>query len=245
MSVDAASETQQGQQLSLSTAAARNLATTTKSVPQMQGITSRWLLKVLPWVQTEGGVYRVNRRLTYTVGDGRIEFVKTGSRVQVIPRELGELAVLRGFEDVDVLTTLAGRFAQRDFEAGEVLVEEGAPVDHIYLVAHGKVQKTGSGAYGEPTRLGVLGDGDHFGEQGLLSGDATWEYTFKAVTAGTLLTLPRREFASLMDGSPALREHVEAFSALPQQRQNDRGEAEIAVASGHLGEAELPGTFVD
>ncbi|MGH3837533.1 MAG: Crp/Fnr family transcriptional regulator, partial [Pseudonocardiaceae bacterium] len=39
------------QQLSLATAAARNLATTTKSVPQMQGITSRWLLRVLPWVE--------------------------------------------------------------------------------------------------------------------------------------------------------------------------------------------------
>jgi hypothetical protein len=37
-----------GEQLSLSTAAARNLATTTKSVPQMQGITSRWLLRLLP-----------------------------------------------------------------------------------------------------------------------------------------------------------------------------------------------------
>jgi len=33
---------------SLSRAAARTLATTTKSVPQMQGISSRWLLKVLP-----------------------------------------------------------------------------------------------------------------------------------------------------------------------------------------------------
>jgi hypothetical protein len=35
-------------QMSLGTAAARNLATTTKSVPQMQGITSRWLLRILP-----------------------------------------------------------------------------------------------------------------------------------------------------------------------------------------------------
>ena len=34
----------QQQQLSLSTAAARKLAHTTKSPPQMQGITSRWLL---------------------------------------------------------------------------------------------------------------------------------------------------------------------------------------------------------
>jgi hypothetical protein len=63
-------------QLSLSTAAARNLATTTKSAPQMQEITSRWLLKLLPWVQTKGGVYRLNRRLSYTVGDGRVCFVK-------------------------------------------------------------------------------------------------------------------------------------------------------------------------
>ena len=64
---------EQGQsQLSLGTAAARNLATTTKSVPQMQGITSRWLLRVLPWVKVTGGAYRVNRRLSYTVGDGRV-----------------------------------------------------------------------------------------------------------------------------------------------------------------------------
>src|SRR5437764_4851281 len=61
-------------QLSLGTAAARNLATTTKSVPQMQGITSRWLLRLLPWVQASGGAYRVNRRLTYQVGDGRVTF---------------------------------------------------------------------------------------------------------------------------------------------------------------------------
>ena len=54
-------------QLSLGTAAARNLATTTKTVPQMQGITSRWLLKMLPWVQVSGGPYRVNRRLSYSV----------------------------------------------------------------------------------------------------------------------------------------------------------------------------------
>jgi hypothetical protein len=59
-------------QMSLSTAAARNLASTTRTVPQMQGITPRWLLKMLPWVEVVGGAYRVNRRLTYAVGDGRV-----------------------------------------------------------------------------------------------------------------------------------------------------------------------------
>lgn len=47
---------------SLDTAAARKLATTTKTVPQMQGISSRWLLRILPWTQVSGGAYRVNRR---------------------------------------------------------------------------------------------------------------------------------------------------------------------------------------
>jgi hypothetical protein len=47
--------------LSLSAAAARNLATATVTVPQMTEITPRWLLRLLPWVQVDGGVYRVNR----------------------------------------------------------------------------------------------------------------------------------------------------------------------------------------
>ncbi len=60
--------------MSLGRTAARNLTTTTKTVPQMQGISSRWLLKVLPWVQVSGGTYRVNRRLSYSVGEGQVSF---------------------------------------------------------------------------------------------------------------------------------------------------------------------------
>lgn len=52
-----AGSAEQQAQLSLSTSAARNLATTTKSTPQMQGISSRWLLRLLPWVQATGGTY--------------------------------------------------------------------------------------------------------------------------------------------------------------------------------------------
>lgn len=48
-------------QRSVTTATARNLADTTKTSPKMQSITPRWLLSLLPWVQVEGGTYRVNR----------------------------------------------------------------------------------------------------------------------------------------------------------------------------------------
>src|SRR5690242_7823936 len=151
-------------QLSLSTAAARNLATTTKSVPQMQGITPRWLLKQLPWVEAQGGVYRVNRRLTYELGDGRVTFTNVGAEIRVIPQELRELPLLRGFADEDVLSALAGRFEQQEFVPGQVIVEFGNAADRVYLVAHGKVNKIGAGKYGDETVLGVLSDGDYFGE---------------------------------------------------------------------------------
>ncbi|MFE0700540.1 family 2B encapsulin nanocompartment shell protein [Streptomyces sp. NPDC058872] len=232
-------------QSSLSTAAARKLATTTKSAPQMQEISSRWLLRMLPWVEAKGGAYRVNRRLSYTVGDGRIEFVQDGSRVRVIPRELGELALLRGFEDVDVLNALADRCVQRDFRAGEVLVERGTPADRIHLIARGRINQTSVGTYGDELAVAVLADGDRFGEGALLDPEADWDHTATAETSGTLLTLSRADFAAVLASAPALQAHVRAFGALPRQRQNKYGEAEIAMSAGHHGEVGIPGAFVD
>ncbi|MEU8622558.1 family 2B encapsulin nanocompartment shell protein [Streptomyces sp. NPDC048623] len=247
MSVETGSESQvePRAQSSLSTAAARNLASTAKSAPQMQEITSRWLLRMLPWVETKGGAYRVNRRLSYTVGDGVIEFVQDGANVRVIPRELGELALLRGLDDEDVLRALADRCVQRDFRAGEVIVERGAAADQIHLIAHGRISQTSVGKYGDEVAVAVLADGDRFGENALLDADATWDYTATAETPGTLLTLSRADLAALMDSAPVLRAHVERFRAIPRQVQNRHGEAEIAMSAGHVGEAELPGAFVD
>ncbi|MGW1837061.1 family 2B encapsulin nanocompartment shell protein [Streptomyces sp. BBFR2] len=232
-------------QTSLSTAAARNLATTTKSAPQMQEITSRWLLRMLPWVEAKGGAYRVNRRLTYTVGDGYIEFVQDGAGVRVIPRELSELALLRGFDDDEVLKALADRCVQRDFRAGEVLAERGTPAERIHLVAHGRISQTTEGKYGSDVPVNIVADGGHFGEQALMDGEATWDATATAETAGTLLTLSRADFDAVAANSPALQAHIEKVRALPHQRQNRHGEAEIAMSAGHTGEPELPGTFVD
>ncbi|WP_374213109.1 family 2B encapsulin nanocompartment shell protein [Crossiella sp. SN42] len=233
-----------GAQLSLGTAAARNLASTTKSVPQMQGISPRWLLKVLPWVEASGGAYRVNRRMTYSIGDGRLTFSNVGTQIRVVPPELCELPLLRGFEDQEVLAALADRFEQQGFEKGEVLVTQGQPADRVILVAHGRITKLGVGEFGNTTSLGTLVDGDHFGDEALL-GEATWQFTARAATPGTLLSLPRSVFQQLVEQSPALREKVTAYRLSPRKPQNAKGEAEIDLASGHEGEYELPGTFVD
>jgi CRP-like cAMP-binding protein len=245
--VDPGSSAQDGRQsqLSLSTAAARNLATTTKSVPQMQGISSRRLLRALPWVQVSGGTYRVNRRLTHTLGDGRVEFVTTGAQVRVIPVELRELPQLRAFDDEGVLAALADRFAQREVAAGNLVVEAGRPADEVVLIAHGRVSKVGTGKYGDATTLGVLADGDHVGADVLAGAEGDWEFTLRAVTACTVLVLSRRALEEVTGRSASLRAHLQEFGSLPRPAQNKRGEADIELASGHAGEPTLPGTFVD
>lgn len=230
---------------SLSTAAARNLATTTKTVPQMQEITSRWLLRVLPWVEVTGGAYRVNRRLSYAIGDGRLSFSNIGSEIRVVPPELCELPQLRGFSEMEVFEAIAQRFTQHEFAAGEVIVSAGQAADRLYLIAHGKADRVGAGRYGGEAVLGVLADGDFFGDQVLLSGDLTWDYTVRAATRCIVLTLSRQHFAELAENSEALHAQLRQWQGSRIPKQNKHGEAEIALAAGHDGEPRLPGTFVD
>ncbi|MEU8513214.1 family 2B encapsulin nanocompartment shell protein [Kitasatospora sp. NPDC048722] len=233
------------QQQSLSTAGARNLATTTKSAPQMQGISPRWLLRMLPWVQVSGGTYRVNRRLRYSIGRGRVSFVKTGAEVRIVPPSLTEVPVLRGFQDEALLEELAGRFVQREFSAGDVLVSAGAQISEVFIIAHGKLERIGTGKYGEDTVVGTLADGDHLGDEALQEDTDTWPYTVKAATAGTVMVLQWPAFQELHDRSESLQLQIMEYLNGFQQAQNKHGEAAIDLSAGHEGEFELPGAFVD
>ncbi len=233
------------QQQSLDTAAARKLATTTKSPPQMQGITSRWLLRLLQWVQVSGGVFRVNRRLSYAVDDGRVTFTSTGAKVEVIPQELRELPMLRGFEDLEVLAALAHRFVQHELKPGDLVVESGQPADSICLIAHGKVERILKGKYGDDVIVDVLADGDHFTYPLLLETPDVWPFTARAVTPCTVLTLHQREFEFFISQSASLRRQIELYKRVSTAPQDKTGEAAIEVAAGHKGEPQLPGTFVD
>ncbi|WP_329352223.1 family 2B encapsulin nanocompartment shell protein [Streptomyces sp. NBC_01261] len=249
MSVDTGTAPEAGaeerEQQSLGTAAARTLATTTKSEPQMQGISSRWLTRMLPWVNVPGGTYRVNRRLSYTQGDGRVTFVQTGAQVRVVPAELSELPPLRDFADADALGALADRFEQREFAPGQLIVEAGRPADQVFLIAHGKVEQLGEGPYGDETVTGLLADGDTFGGQVLADPDGSWEFTARAATATTVLALPHSAYQAVAERHPELSAHVASVGSDEHGPVNPFGEAAINLSAGHVGEPDLPGTFVD
>ncbi len=232
-------------QMSLGTRAARQLATTSKSPPQMQGISPRWLLRVLPWVNVTGGTYRVNRRMSYAVGDGRLEFTNIGAKAQVVPHELCELPLLRGFDDPELLALLASRFVQSEHLPGQRIVTRGAPAEHVFLLVHGKANKLGVGQYGDDLVLEVLADGAHFGDQAVVESNDLWPYTVQATTPCTVLALPQQVFEELIARSPALHAHVERYKQSLRQPQDKLGQAAIKLTAGHSGEVALPGTFVD
>jgi Type 2A encapsulin shell protein SrpI-like len=85
--------------LSLSATAARNLATATVTVPQMTEITPRWLNKLLPWVDVDGGVYRVNRVAKAAKGKPANEFGE--GKVDLLTVDGGEPKLPTTFVDYD------------------------------------------------------------------------------------------------------------------------------------------------
>lgn len=72
----------------LGDAAARQLANTTKTPPQLGSITPRWLVNLLPWTPVESGTYRVNR-------------VKSDSEVEVVCGAKDERDLPKTFVDYE------------------------------------------------------------------------------------------------------------------------------------------------
>ncbi|MFH9967213.1 family 2B encapsulin nanocompartment shell protein [Streptomyces mirabilis] len=231
---------------SLSTDAARQLATTTKSEPQMQAITSRWLLKMLPWVDVKGGAYRVNRRLQLRVGRGRVQFEQNGADdIRVIPETLTELPALRGYCDTVALQEISSRFRVREVRTGQVLFDAGQPVTEAYLVVHGRFTRYTTGKYGEQEVTGVITDGDGMGDEAIGQADPLWFSSVRAETPGVVLALNWDTLTAFVERTPSLAAQLDAFAQQQSKPMNRKGEADVPVQAGHVGEPVLAGGFVD
>lgn len=226
---------------SLAPGAARQLATATKTSPQMRGISPRYLLRALPWVDIDSGVYRVNRRRTYTVGDDRIGTYTEGGAARVIPGDLRELPYLRPADD-DALGELAHTFTEVAFEPGETLVQEGADADQLWILVRGRAEKRSTGHHGEDALLDVVADGQFFDLDAWTRG-APAPYRVQALTAGVALRCPRTALAAVCERNETVRAAVDAYLAGSEQRAGS--EAPIDLSADHVGEPELPRTYVD
>jgi CRP-like cAMP-binding protein len=231
---------------SLGTATARQLATTTKSAPQMRAISSRWLLRMLPWVDVKGGTYRVNRRLHLRPGSGRVRFEHNGADdIKVVPATLTELPVLRGYDDPAALSELAGGYRVRQVRAGKVLCRAGQPVAETYLVVHGRLTRYTTGPYGEEAVLGVVSGGEPIGQEAIGRPQPRWTSSVRADTACVLLALPSAAVTRLADRVPSFAAHLAGQAERERLPANRSGEADLPVLAGHRGEPAVPQGFVD
>lgn len=241
MTIAPTTTAENGAQSSLGTHAARTIATTTKTAAQMAAITPRWLLRLLPWVEVEAGTFRVNRCVAYSIGDGRITLIDDGTGPRVLPDDLQELGFLRETTDPAVLGEFAGLFTRRQVAAGEVVATAGEAADVLCIVVFGQLDKTGSGRYGEVTRLGALGEEAYFDEFAVLAG-RPWPYTVTAATDAVLLCAQRDALLETSARHPAVAADLESWL-------RDSGVVDapgtVALAAGHRGEPHLPTTFVD
>ncbi|MCI3934247.1 family 2B encapsulin nanocompartment shell protein [Streptomyces sp. AN091965] len=227
--------------LSLAPDAARQLATATKTAPQMLGTTPRYLLRALPWVDLKSGVYRVNRRRTFVLGDDRIATHSDGGSPRVVPGDLRELPYLRE-ADESLLTELADAFTEVRFESGQVLAQEGDPADRLWIIVQGRAEKRVTGRYGEEQLIDVIGDGQFF-DLGAWTREEATPYRVQALTPGLALCAERRALAALADRDENVRGSLAAYASGNGLRPGS--EVPVDLTSGHVGEVDLPATYVD
>jgi len=232
--------------LSLSAAAARNLATATVTVPQNAARTPRWLHRLLPWVDVDGGVYRVNRRKLVVAQAGRLAFQLSDGKTDVVSASLRAIPLFNGLGEA-VLNAVASQLVTEAHARGDVLATEGAAGSKLIIVAQGKVEATIAGPQGGKVQEALLGAGNFYGDA-VLTEESVRFPALKALTSVTLLTLSKSKAEALAKKHPALAAAIAEFPArrhAAAARADEYGEGVIDLLTVAGGEPTLPTTFVD
>jgi CRP-like cAMP-binding protein len=233
-------------QRSVTTSTARNLANTTKTSPKMMSITPRWLLSLLPWVQVNGGTFRVNRtkvelskaqRIGVDARDGQLVFTSESLRSVPLFSKLPE----------SILVRMANSFKQEAVSLGNKLIVEGEDRSKFFIIGQGQVEVLSKGVHGSNLRIALLSEGEFFGETELVS-ERPSDVTVRTITPCVLLTLSRKDLDAMLaevESSTetfrkAIDEHLELASTV-----NRYGERNIDLVSGFAENVEIPETFVD
>jgi CRP-like cAMP-binding protein len=232
-------------QRSVTTSVARNLASTTKTAPKMMSITPRWLLSLLPWVQVDGGTYRVNRTKVELPKAERIGIDVSGGTVSFAPETLRSVPLFSKLPEA-ILGRMASSFKTEEVSLGNPLLVEGTDLSKFFILAQGQVEVLSKGAHGSDLRIALLTEGEYFGETDLVS-EKPSDVTVRTITPCILLTLSRKDLDAVLaemqqedEFKRVVAEHIELRSTV-----NRYGERNIDLVSGFAENVEIPETFVD
>ena len=201
----------------------------------------------MPWVQVDGGIYRVNRTKVELPKAERIGVDVSDGSASFPPEALRSVPLFSKLPDA-ILARMASRFKTEDGLAGQQADRRRARTgSKFFIIAQGQVEVLSKGVHGSDLRIALLTEGEFFGETDLVS-DKPSDVTVRTITPCVLLTLSRKDLDAVLGEMPnlseefkkAVAEHLELRSTV-----NRYGERNIDLVSGFAENVEIPETFVD
>ncbi len=137
----------------------------------------------------------------------RYELIHTRSAmpVKMLEKQLSLLRSIPLFEGLssEQLAKVASLVAVRQYPARAVVVSQGEPANALFGIMRGRLKVVSSGPDGRDTVLGIMGQGEVFGEVALLDG-GTRSATCTAVEPCELMAIDREPFLELLEQSPGI-----------------------------------------
>ena len=108
----------------------------------------------------------------------------------------------------DQILQVGERFSEQSFDAGEVILEQGAPADSFYLIVSGKVRVYRQ-RDGRVQELATLVSGDYFGEMEILAQRGVRSASISALDSTLTLRISSNDFAETLKTYPNIKPNIE------------------------------------
>lgn len=115
---------------------------------------------------------------------------------------LGSIPLFAGLS-AEQLGKIAALAQVRTYTAREVVVNQGEPARALFAIVRGRLKVASSGPDGRDSVLGIMAEGEVFGEVALLDGGLR-SATCTAIEPCELLVIDRAQFMDLLEKSPGI-----------------------------------------
>jgi CRP/FNR family transcriptional regulator, cyclic AMP receptor protein len=115
---------------------------------------------------------------------------------------LGSIPLFAGLSP-EQLGKIAALAQVRSYAGREVVVNQGEPARALFAIVRGRLKVAACGPDGKDTVLGIMAEGEVFGEVALLDGGMR-SATCTAIEPCELLVIDRAQFMELLESSPAI-----------------------------------------
>lgn len=222
------------EQQSVSIRSAKQLSITNNTLPQIPTLTPRWFLKLLPWINVESGIYRVNR-VKFVSGITKIPIPED---LSITPQLLKHIRLFDSLPD-DVLASICSKMEQKSTRPGEA-IETGKKTDRLYIVLDGQYDAILQGRYGKNLVIKTFDDGDYFGDVGA-------QTKVVSTTHGKLIYLDISLLKKIIKDSKSKQkiENDLFESSKSIELASQYVEMKPPLMAGHFGEPSLPHGYVE